>query len=180
MKKFWIVFTCYKQKLSGCTQYSVRIDTMFQKYLNFARISCYKLVLHKWQWYLSSKASRLSYTRPRLRLCHLSFDLDFASVIFLRTLTSPRFLNRWTLTLHGSIVLKFGGNLYRKHSLFHSESGEHKLIAIIVISSKSIYFLLRNGDPSLIVFLSFCDSSADISDARGLWRCVLRGEMGSK
>jgi hypothetical protein len=40
--------------------------------------------------------------------------------------------------------------------------------------------LVRNGEPSLRDFLSFCDSSADSSDARGLWRRVLRGEMGSK
>lgn len=58
---------------------------------------------------------------------------------------------------------------------------EHELIAAVLSTGRSIYFLfLRNGDPSLRAFLSFCDSSADISDARGLWRRVLRGEMRSK
>ena len=45
---------------------------------------------------------------------------------------------------------------------------------------KSFYFLLRNGDPSLKVFLSCCDSSEDISDACGLWRRVLWVKMGSR
>ena len=45
---------------------------------------------------------------------------------------------------------------------------------------KSFYFLLRDGDPSLRVFLSCCDSSEDRSDARGLWRRVLRVKMGSR
>ena len=61
---------------------------------------------------------------------------------------------------------------------------EHTLIAIIisivrVLTSWVIYFLfLCNGGPSLRSFLSFCDSSADISNARSLWGCVLHGEEG--
>lgn len=70
------------------------------------------------------------------------FDLNFASVISLRTLTL-----RW------SIALKVWWRLICRHSLFHLESVEHKLIAT-VISGKSIYFLLRDGDPSLRIFLS--------------------------
>ena len=70
------------------------------------------------------------------------FDLNFTSVISLRTLTL-----RW------SIALKVWWRLICRHSLFHLESVEHKLIAT-VISGKSIYFLLRDGDPSLRIFLS--------------------------
>ena len=65
-------------------------------------------------------------------------------------------------------------------SPFHSECVEYKLIAIIINTGKSIYFLLRNGDPSFRVFLNFCDSLADRSDARGLWRRVLHDEVESK
>jgi len=55
---------------------------------------------------------------------------------------------------------------------------EHRLITI-VMGGKSIQFLPRVGDPSLRAFLSFCDCSADKSDARSLWLRVLRGEMES-
>ena len=51
------------------------------------------------------------------------------------------------------------------------------LVGVVVCSSRRVD---SNGDPSLRDFLSLCDSSADRSDARGLWRRVLRGEMGSK
>ena len=58
---------------------------------------------------------------------------------------------------------------------------EHELIAAVLSTSRSIYFLfLCNADPSLRAFLSFCNSSADISDACSLWRWVLRSEMRSK
>src|SRR5271168_5004089 len=51
---------------------------------------------------------------------------------------------------------------------------------VCVVCPNCIYFLLRDGDPSLRIFLSCCDSSAGRSDARCLWLRVLRGEIESK
>ena len=95
------------------------------------------------------------------------FDLNFASVISLRTL-----ILHWSTALQvWQLICRhfFIQNLLRTQF----DCNSHKY-------GKSIYFLFRDGDPSLRIFLSFCDSSAGRSNARCLWLRVLRGEMGSK